>query len=101
MFNSPTAIGSAAKSNNVDIVGARLFFYEAHEAEFDGSDWLPVLPDESSEADVLIPSTRRLEGFDVVTSRDGPHSHSPLSCNSIAAVLKTNEHCLFKLWTKP
>ena len=95
LFDSPLAVQTAAKSNNVDMEGAKLFFYEAHESELDGDDWLPVSPDDSGETDVLLPVTKRLEGFDVVTSCDGPNSHSPLSCNSVAADVKTNQHCLF------
>jgi hypothetical protein len=96
MFDSPTAIEAVAKSKNIDIQGAKLFFYEAHDSELDGDDWQPILPSNSSQTDLLIPSTKQLEGFDVVTCCDGPHSHSPLSCNSVAADVKTNEHCLFQ-----
>jgi hypothetical protein len=32
----------------------------------------------------------------VVTCCDGPHSHSPLSRNGVAAEVETNQHCLFR-----
>ena len=96
MFDSPTAIVAAAQSNSIDIQGAKLFFYEAHTSELDGDNWLPLSPDASFETHVLIPPTKHLEGFDVVTFCDGPNSHSPLSCNSIAAEVRTNQHCLFQ-----
>ena len=95
MFDSPADIEAAALANKVDIQGAQLFFYEAHESELDGEDWLSVLPDLSFNTHVLTPSTKHLTGFDVVTFCDGPNSHSPLSCNGVAAKVKTNQHCLF------
>jgi hypothetical protein len=95
MFDSPADIKTTAIANQIDLHGSALFFYEAYEAEFDGPDRLPVVPDAMFETQVLVPHTKHLEGFDVVTSCDGPNSHSPLSCNSIAADLKTNQHCLF------
>jgi len=95
MFDSPVAIQTAAVANEIDIQGAMLFFYEAYESEFDGHDRLPILPEASFETQVLVPPTKHLQGFDVVTFCDGPNSHSPLSCNGIAADVKTNQHCLF------
>lgn len=96
MFNSPSVIRSTALVQNVDIEGATLFFYEVYESEFDGEDWLPISSNASFETQVLIPPTKCLEGFDVVTFCDGPNSHSPLSCNSVAADIKTNKHCLLE-----
>ena len=96
MFDSPAAIVAAAKSNQIDIEGSKLFFYEAHELELDGDDRLPVVPDDSFDTQIVTPSTKHLMGFDIVTFIDGPNSHSPLSCNSVAAEIITNEHCLFE-----
>ena len=96
MFDSKAAIQTAAMANEIDMQGAMLFFYEAYESEFDGHDWLAISPEASFETQVLIPPTKHLEGFDVVTFCDGPNSHSPLSCNSIAADIKTNMHCLLE-----
>src|SRR5450432_1298584 len=95
MFDSPADIQTAADANEIDLHGASLFFHEAYEPEFDGDDRLPILPDAAFETQVLVPVSKHLEGFDVVTFCDGPNSHSPLSCNSVAADIKTNAHCLF------
>jgi hypothetical protein len=45
---------------------------------------------------VLAPPSKRLDGYDVVTYlySHGPEC-SPLSCNSLAEVMRTNSHCLF------
>jgi hypothetical protein len=96
MFDSPVLIASTAKLNHIDLMGSRLFFYEAHESELDGDDWIPVLPDNSFDTKVVLPSAKELVGFDVVTFIDGPNSHSPLSCNGVAAEVHTNRHCLFE-----
>jgi hypothetical protein len=96
MFDCVAAIQTAAVANEIDMQGAMLFFYEAYESEFDGHDRLPISPEASFETQVVIPPTKHLEGFDVVTFCDGPNSHSPLSCNSIASDIKTNEHCLLE-----
>ncbi len=95
MFDSPADIQTAAIANGIDLKDALLFFHEAYEAEFDGDERLPIFPDAAFETQVLVPLTKHLEGFDIVTFCDGPNSHSPLSCNSVAADVKTNQHCLF------
>jgi hypothetical protein len=73
-----------------------LFYYEAYEMEFDGEDWHPYAPDSSFQTNVAPPSTKQLEGFDVVnfTARTSPEC-SPLSCNYLAKDIPTNAHCLF------
>lgn len=96
MFDSPALIASTAKLNKIDLLGSRLFFYEAHEAELDGDEWIPVLPDGSFDHAVVTPPMKDLAGFDVVTLIDGPNSHSPLSCNHVAEEVSTNRHCLFE-----
>ncbi len=75
--------------------GTSLFYYEVYEKEFDGKDWLPYQPEASFATNVLVPSEKTLEGFDVVTffTRSSPEC-SPLSCNGIAGEIRTNEHCL-------
>ena len=95
MFDSPADIQAAAVANGIDLKDASLFFHEAYESEFDGDDRPPILPDAAFGTQVMVPVTSHLEGFDVVTFCDGPNSHSPLSCNSVAADVKTNQHCLF------
>jgi hypothetical protein len=94
-FNSPGEIRLIAQTEGLDLQGAQLFYYEAYEREFDGEQWCPIKPDPDYESDVAEPRKKNLEGFDVVTNCDGPNSHSPLSCNSLAAEVSTNQHCLF------
>ena len=96
LFNSPEEMVSVAKSEGLDLHGMSLFYYEAFEREFDGEEWFPIAADSEYQNQVLVPLAKRLEGFDVVTCCDGPNSHSPLSCNSVAAEVSTNEHCLLK-----
>ena len=95
-FNSPEDIRIAATANGIDLQGVALFYYEAHELELDEAGWVPFASDALFETHVLPPGGKRLEGFDIVTCCDGPNSHSPLSCNSVAENVKTNEHCLFE-----
>ena len=96
MYDSPALIALTAKQNKIDLGGSRLFFYEAYESELDGDEWIPILPDNSFNTEVLPPTTKELAGFDVVTLIDGPNSHSPLSCNHVAEGVRTNRHCLFE-----
>jgi hypothetical protein len=95
-FDSPQIIKSIAKENSIELEGTSLFYYEAHQMEFDGEKWLPYAPEPSFQTDVRPPSTKELHGFDVVnfTGRASPEC-SPLSCNSLAEKLPTNAHCLF------
>jgi hypothetical protein len=94
-FNSPEIIQSVAKQNSLPLEGTSLFYYEAHEMEFDNENWRPFAPEPSFETNVTPPSRKQLEGFDVVTffAKSSPEC-SPLSCNSLANELRTNSHCL-------
>lgn len=92
-FDSPTIITSVAQENSISLEGTSLFYYEAHEREFDGQNWCPFGPELSLETNVTVPEQRKLEGFDVVTFRTSPEC-SPLSCNRLAETFQTNEHCL-------
>ena len=85
---------SIAESEGIDLQGMTVFYYEAEERQFDGEEWLPIEPEADYETHVRVPLKKTMEGFDIVTFCDGPNSHSPLSCNSIAAEVATNEHCL-------
>ncbi|MES2391142.1 MAG: hypothetical protein V4555_05850 [Acidobacteriota bacterium] len=96
LFDSPEKLRAAADAKGVDCAGSRLFYYEACDLEFDEGEWTPFARDQSFETSVAPPSAKHLEGFDIVSFCDGPNSHSPLSCNSIAQDVKTNEHCLFE-----
>jgi hypothetical protein len=96
LFDSPEIIKRVAKENSIPLEGTSLFYYEAHEMEFDGESWHSYAPEPSFPTNVLLPSKKQLEGFDVVnfTARTTPEC-SPLSCNSLAKELPTNAHCLF------
>ncbi len=96
-FDSPEIILKVAQENAIDLTGTRLFFYEAHEFEFDDAEgaWTPVKPEPSFNTQVVLPAAKALEGYDVVTFAAGTSAEcSPLSCNSLAAELETNQHCL-------
>ena len=52
-------------------------------------------PEPSFTTDVRVPAEKSLEGYDVVTFSMGTTAEcSPLSCNSLALEVETNEHCL-------
>ena len=95
-FDSPEIIRDVAKQNSISLEGTSLFYYEAHAKEFDGERWGPWSPEPSFPTNVVLPSGKQLEGFDVVnfTARTSPEC-SGLSCSSLAAELHTNSHCLF------
>jgi len=95
LFDSPEIIQSVAQDNHVQLEGTTLFYYEVYEKEFDGKDWLPYQPEASFPTNVLVPSHKTLEGFDVVTffAHTSPEC-SPLSCNGMANEIRTNAHCL-------
>ena len=80
-FNSPVVIRNIAQEHSVELQGTSLFYYESHEMEFDGERWNPYGPEPSFQTCVIVPATKQLEGFDVVTfsCRTSPEC-SPLSC---------------------
>ena len=94
-FDSPGIIERLAASTSIDLEGTTLFYYETSEVEFDGSTWNLYVPEPSFSTNVLLPSNKQLEGFDVVTfwAKTSPEC-SPLSCNALAMQLHTNAHCL-------
>jgi hypothetical protein len=94
-FDSPETIVNLAKENSILLQGTSLFYYEIYEMEFDGKSWNSMRPDLSA-SNVMLPHTKQLQGFDVVTfyAKSSPEC-SPLSCNSLAEELPTNSHCLF------
>lgn len=95
LFDSPEIIKAIAKENSIQLEGTSLFYYEAGEREFDGESWRLYAPDPSFQTNVVQPSRKQLEGFDIVTFTVGRRpEHSPLSCNSLAEKLRTNVHCL-------
>lgn len=96
LFDSPEIIKGLSKDNSIQLEGTTLFYYEAYEKEFDGENWHLYSPEPSLPTNVVLPPAKKLEGFDVVTfyARTSPEC-SPLSCNSLAENLRTNEYCLF------
>ena len=97
LFNSPQSIQAVAEQHALDLTDTALFFYEAYELEYvaDKKSWQPFTAEASFEAHVIQPAVKQLEGYDVVTFsvRTSPEC-SPLSCNSLASEIATNEHCL-------
>ena|SRR5207248_2705183 len=88
LFDSPEVIRSIAEQNSIEMKGTSLFYYEVYENEFDGEKWLAFEPEKSFHTSVVVPSTKILEGFDVVTfwARSSPEC-LPLSCNDMASEL--------------
>jgi hypothetical protein len=97
-FDSPGVIQGIAEENSIDLVGTSLFYYEEFEKEFHKGDWRPFGPGFDLPANVVLPTQKRLEGYDVVTfwvENSPAPEHSPLSCNGLAKDVRTNAHCLF------
>ena len=96
-FDLPQTILQLAQENTIDLSGATLFYYEVHDREFDGgqSRWASFEPEPSFKTEVVLPSQKALEGYDVVTfSARTSAECSPLSCNGLATEVETNQHCL-------
>lgn len=102
--NNPDVLASLAADAGADVTGASLFYFTAYERElesdgwtFDTADWRIRSAARSAAVadDVHVPASdaSTLLGYDVVVFGDYLE-HSPLSCNSIAEQLPTNEHCL-------
>jgi hypothetical protein len=81
-------------------VGLKLFYYEAHEHEYDAEQdaWTPLEPEPSLITDVVPPPYKTLEGFDITTRflRGLFPECSPLACNGYAESIATNAHCLLR-----
>ncbi|MEZ5460293.1 MAG: hypothetical protein R3F00_00605 [Dokdonella sp.] len=97
LFDSPSMIRALAVEHAISLDGAKLFYYEAHDLEYDSNSgsWFPFAPDPAFETNVEAPGAATLEGFDITTFHAGTSPEcSPLSCNGLAADVATNEHCL-------
>ena len=98
-FYSPEVIQRLSLDQSIELHGTHLFYYEAFELEFDEEEWRPFSPSDANwkgPDGILEPSSKRLDGFDVVTFLYSPGPEcSPLSCNSLAESIRTNSHCLF------
>ncbi len=96
-FDSPRIIQQLAQQNAIDLTGTKLFYYEVHDREFDDTEgqWVTFEPESSFKTEVVSPSEKALEGYDVVTFSVRTSAEcSPLSCNSLATEVETNQHCL-------
>ena len=96
-FDSPEIIVELARQNSIDLTGTRLFFYEVYELEFGAGEakWTAFKPEPSLTTQIVLPHKKTLEGYDVVTFYARTSAEcSPLSCNSLATEVETNQHCL-------
>ena len=99
LFDTPERIQQVAQEKSASLDGAKLFYYEAYEMEFDEKkvEWSAFGPDPSLTTNVAVPEEKRLEGFDLVTFSVGNAPEcSPLSCNHMAEEVPVNEHCLMR-----
>jgi hypothetical protein len=97
LFDSPEAITKLARETSASLEETQLFYYEVYEAEFDGEKWREFESAGSVSTNVVQPVDKALYGFDIVTFYGGNAPEcSPLSCNSMAKEIPTNEHCLFR-----
>jgi hypothetical protein len=96
-FDSPRIIQQLAKEHSIDMNGTTLFYYEVYDLEFDEEEhkWLKIPSEIPFDTNVIPPTHKVLEGYDVVSFFGGNNAEcSPLSCNGIASELETNPHCL-------
>jgi hypothetical protein len=96
-FDSPFIIRKTAEENDIDVTNTKLFYYEVYELEFNDDEmiWESFSPEFSFETNIIEPKEKHLEGYDIVNFcvHTSPEC-SPLSCNSVATEVSTNEHCL-------
>lgn len=64
LVDSPATIREIADAESVDLNGTTLFYYEVHPLEFTETGWLPWSPEPSLPTRIVIPETKRLQGFD-------------------------------------
>jgi len=98
LFDSPAVMESICAEHAIPLEGLKLFYYEAHEEEYDdrSKEWVTYEPEASFGTNVIEPTHKSLEGFDVTSfSVHTSPECSPLSCNSAAETIETNVHCLF------
>lgn len=101
LFDAPKIIRAVAEEHSIQLDGTSLFYYEVYDMEFDGKTWSKYKAESSLPTNVLLPTAKVLEGFDVVTfyAKNAPE-HSPLSCNGVATEIRTNRHCLLESFTE-
>jgi hypothetical protein len=100
-FDRPEIIQEVAREHAIDLEGVTLFYFEVYREQFDGasSAWSPIAPEPSFPLDVVVPSRKVLEGYDIVSFFAGSSAEcSPLSCNALSddarAAEAMNAHCL-------
>jgi hypothetical protein len=101
LFDSPEIIRTLAEEHLISLDGTRLFYYEAHEEEYDDTQaqWRSFSPEASFATNIQEPEHKTLQGFDVTSFTLGTSPEcSPLSCNSLAEIVTTNQHCLFNTY---
>lgn len=99
LFDSPEIMHDLAAEASVSLDGATLFYYEAHDLQYDEDEvsWSPVKPEPGFDLDVVAPRRKVLEGFDIVSFSLGTRAEcSPLSCNQMAVSVAVNERCLLE-----
>jgi hypothetical protein len=96
-FDSPAVIFDLAQAHGIPIDDMTLFFYQIYEKQWncETESWQEVVFEGTFETNVVIPDQKIVRGYDVVTYSTGNNAEcSPLSCNSLATEIPTNEHCL-------
>jgi hypothetical protein len=97
LFNSVDAIRTLASEHGIPLTHCKIFYYEVFDQEYDDDrmEWRPFAREASFGTAVVLPVRKQLEGYDVVTftAHTSPEC-SPLSCNNLAAAIRTNSHCL-------
>ncbi len=101
--NDPELLWRLAREGSIDVSDAQLFYYEAYEQEIESETWrenpppwrpLKPLPSAMMKPVLAaVPDNTTRLGYDVVVCEDFLE-HSPLLCNSVAATLPVNAHCL-------
>jgi len=99
LFDDPSTLQALAVENHCNQDDFTLFYFEAFEKEYDAEEkaWIPIMPEASFPTNVKIPEHNILRGYDVVTFRAHASPEcSPLSCNSLATTISTNQYLLVR-----
>ena len=95
-FDSPHIIQQIAKEHAIDLTETKFFYYEVYNLEFhENNEWKSFEPEASFTTNIEKPSSKNLEGYDIVTFSGGNSAEcSPLSCNNLANTIPVNKYCL-------
>jgi hypothetical protein len=97
LFDDPSTLRALAVENRLMLDDLTMFYFEAFESEYDAEkkSWNPIVPEAGIPTNVKIPGRKSLHGYDVASFsvRTSPEC-SPLSCNSLACTIPTNQYCL-------